>query len=112
MASVWRATDTVLGRDVAVKFLHEHLARDPGFVERFRREALSAARLTIRTSSTCSTPASSTACPTSSWSCSPAATCPTSWNAGPLEPDQAVDVGMQVLAALRAAHADGVITAT
>jgi serine/threonine-protein kinase len=29
MASVWRATDTVLGRDVAVKFLHEHLARDP-----------------------------------------------------------------------------------
>ena len=30
----------------------------------------------------------------------------------PLEPDQAVDVGMQVLAALRAAHADGVITAT
>lgn len=46
MATVWRATDTVLAREVAVKVLHEHLAADEGFRERFRREAVSAAKLT------------------------------------------------------------------
>ncbi|MBI4259865.1 MAG: protein kinase [Actinobacteria bacterium] len=46
MASVWRATDEVLSRPVAVKLLHPHLAEDPSFVERFTREAVAAARLT------------------------------------------------------------------
>lgn len=45
MATVWRATDTVLGRAVAVKMLHPHLAADPSFVARFRQEAVAAARL-------------------------------------------------------------------
>ncbi len=45
MADVWRATDTELGRDVAIKVLHENFARDKEFVERFRREASSAAGL-------------------------------------------------------------------
>jgi eukaryotic-like serine/threonine-protein kinase len=45
MATVWRATDTVLTRPVAVKVLHSHLAADPEFVARFRREAVAAARL-------------------------------------------------------------------
>jgi serine/threonine protein kinase len=46
MATVWRATDTVLARQVAVKILHAQLSRDEAFLERFRREALAAARLT------------------------------------------------------------------
>jgi serine/threonine protein kinase len=45
MASVWEAYDNVLARSVAVKMLHPHLAEDRLFLERFRREAVSAARL-------------------------------------------------------------------
>jgi len=46
MGTVWRARDEVLGRPVAVKVLHDHLARDPDLFDRFRREAVAAARLT------------------------------------------------------------------
>jgi eukaryotic-like serine/threonine-protein kinase len=45
MSTVFQASDTVLERPVAVKLLAEHLADDEAFVYRFRREALSAARL-------------------------------------------------------------------
>lgn len=45
MATVWEAADQRLGRHVAVKVLYAHLAANPAFLERFRREALSAARL-------------------------------------------------------------------
>ncbi len=45
MADVWQATDNVLDRQVAVKILHAHLASDTTFVDRFRVEALAAARL-------------------------------------------------------------------
>lgn len=45
MAQVWQADDEVLARGVAVKLLHQHLAADPAFVERFRHEAIAAARL-------------------------------------------------------------------
>jgi eukaryotic-like serine/threonine-protein kinase len=46
MAVVYRAVDTVLDREVAAKLLHPHLATDPSFLERFRREARAAAGLT------------------------------------------------------------------
>src|SRR2546421_6148500 len=45
MAAIWRAQDTLLDRLVAVKLLHPQFAEDPEFVERFRREARAAARL-------------------------------------------------------------------
>lgn len=45
MADVWAAQDSELGREVAIKVLHENFARDPEFVERFRREAAAAAAL-------------------------------------------------------------------
>ena len=45
MSTVHLAFDHRLERNVALKLLAEHLADDPAFVSRFRREALSAARL-------------------------------------------------------------------
>jgi beta-lactam-binding protein with PASTA domain/predicted Ser/Thr protein kinase len=45
MADVWLAEDTHLQRRVALKVLHRRFAQDREFVERFRREAESAAGL-------------------------------------------------------------------
>jgi eukaryotic-like serine/threonine-protein kinase len=45
MADVWCAEDTHLQRKVALKVLHHRFAQDHEFVERFRREAESAAGL-------------------------------------------------------------------
>ncbi|MBI5653155.1 MAG: tetratricopeptide repeat protein [Chloroflexi bacterium] len=39
MAEVFLARDPLLERNVAIKVIHPHLATDPGFGERFRREA-------------------------------------------------------------------------
>jgi serine/threonine-protein kinase len=43
--SVWRVRDLSLGREVALKLLHPHVARDQHAVARFRREARLAAQL-------------------------------------------------------------------
>ena len=45
MATIYRATDTQLGRDVAVKLLRPEYLRDPDFSSRFRFEARAAASL-------------------------------------------------------------------
>ncbi|MFD5146313.1 Stk1 family PASTA domain-containing Ser/Thr kinase [Streptomyces sp. NPDC058401] len=45
MATVYRAVDTRLDRILALKVMHPALAADPGFVDRFIREAKSVARL-------------------------------------------------------------------
>jgi eukaryotic-like serine/threonine-protein kinase len=45
MSNVYRATDLILERTVAVKVLAEHLSDDERFVARFRREALAVAKL-------------------------------------------------------------------
>ena len=45
MGEVYRATDTRLGREVAIKVLSSHLADDPQSLARFRREAQAVAAL-------------------------------------------------------------------
>ncbi len=46
MATVYKATDKVLKRDVAVKILRDEFTTDEEFIKRFEAEAQSAARLT------------------------------------------------------------------
>ncbi len=45
MAEVWEASDETLGRRVAVKVLHPHLADETSFRRRFRTEGIAAAKL-------------------------------------------------------------------
>jgi eukaryotic-like serine/threonine-protein kinase len=45
MGDIYRATDSVLGREVAVKILAERYSQDQSVRQRFKREALAAARL-------------------------------------------------------------------
>ncbi len=45
MSVVYRARDNILDRIVAVKILKDEFAKDQGFVEKFRTEALSVARI-------------------------------------------------------------------
>src|SRR4051794_41829782 len=45
MSTVYRAFDTVLGRQVAIKLMHRDIAADEDQLERFRREARPGAQL-------------------------------------------------------------------
>ena len=109
MAEVYLARDQLLDRPVALKVLYPELSIDPSFVERFRREAQSAANLSH-----------------------PNIVSVYDWGeeddtyyivmeyvsgralssmvrAGPIDPDQAAAIGADVAAALAFAHRSGVV---
>ena len=110
MADVYRASDNLLGRTVAVKILHPQFAKDEVFIARFRQEAQAAANLN-----------------------QPNIVNVYDWGiedgtyylvmeyvegrdlkdiilqGGPLLPERAVEIAMSICLALEAAHAQGIV---
>jgi eukaryotic-like serine/threonine-protein kinase len=110
MADVYLAQDQLLGREVAVKVLHHHFAEDQEFVERFRREASSAAGL--------SHPNIVGIFDRGEWNGTyyiameyvpGRALKAIVRESGPLDPVAAIDIVIQILRAARFAHRRGVI---
>jgi beta-lactam-binding protein with PASTA domain len=110
MADVYLAQDQLLGRQVAVKVLHHHFAEDQEFVERFRREASSAAGL--------SHPNIVAIFDRGEWNgtyyiameyVAGRALKSIVRETGPLEPAVAIDIVIQILRAAQFAHKRGVI---
>ncbi len=110
MADVYLARDQLLGRQVAVKLLQHRFAEDQEFVERFRREASSAAAL--------SHPNVVAIFDRGEWDGTyyiameylPGKSLKTVVREqGPLEPASAIDIVVQILYAARFAHRRGVI---
>ncbi len=110
MADVYLARDQLLGRQVAVKLLHHRFAEDQEFVERFRREASSAAGL--------SHPHVVAIFDRGEWDgtyyiameyLSGRSLKAVVREQGPLEPAAAIDIVIQILQAARFAHRRGVI---
>ncbi len=110
MAQVWAATDEVLGRQVAVKVLHPHLAGDQAFVARFRQEAVAAARLSnpgiVGVYDTCSDGVHEAIV----MELLDASTLRSHLDEhGPLDADTTVRIALRLLDALEAAHRAGLV---
>lgn len=114
MGAVYRATDTVLGRQVAIKILPTDVAADPEWVARFRREAQALAALNHpnvgaiygfetlngRTGSAFGLVLELVEGPTLA----------EKLNAGPLPPvEEALAIAQQIAEALDAAHQQGIV---
>lgn len=109
MAQVWRGTDEVLRRDVAIKVLHPHLAEDETFVARFRQEAIAVARLShpaiVNVYDTCNDDGLEAIV----MELVKGDTLRQRLDAGPLDPWVAASITTQVADALSVAHAAGLV---
>jgi serine/threonine-protein kinase len=110
MAEVYCAHDLQLERKVALKLLHDRFARDDEFVERFRREASSAAGLQHQHVVSVYDRGESDGTPYIAMEYVAGRTLKQLVRErGPLDPAQAIDLTIQILRAARFAHRRGVI---
>jgi serine/threonine-protein kinase len=110
MAEVYCAYDLQLERKVALKLLHDRFARDEEFVERFRREASSAAGLQHQHVVSVYDRGESDGTPYIAMEYVDGRTLKQLVRErGPLDPAQAIDITIQILRAARFAHRRGII---
>ena len=109
MGEVYRAHDTRLDREVAVKVMPEGVSRDPSSVERFRREARAASALSHPHICAIYDLAEYDGNLVLVMELLEGSTLLKMMQTGPLTPARALDLGIQVADALEAAHAKGVV---
>ncbi len=109
MGVVYKAEDTRLGRCVALKFLPEDLAKDPGALERFTREARATSLLNHPSICTVYDIGDDEGRPFMAMEFLEGKSLIDLLNEGPLPGDQAIDIGFQLADALDAAHKQGII---
>jgi eukaryotic-like serine/threonine-protein kinase len=110
MAEVYLAEDEQLGRKVALKLLYQRFAEDPGFVERFRREAQAAAGLQHPNVVSVYDRGSYDGTYYIAMEYLPGRSLKQLIRAeAPLDPVRAIDITLQILKAARFAHRRGVI---
>ena len=109
MGEVYRARDTTLGRDVALKILPEALARDPDRIARFRREAQILAALNHPLIASIYGVEDSKSTPVLVLELVEGSTLAERLTTGPLALDEALPIAHQIAQALEAAHEQGII---
>jgi eukaryotic-like serine/threonine-protein kinase len=109
MGEVYRARDTKLGREVAIKVLPERLARDATFLAMFEREAQAVAALSHPNILAIHEFGETDSMVYAVMELLQGQTLRQRLREGPLPVRKAVDFGAQIAAALAAAHARGII---
>jgi len=109
MGEVYRAHDTKLGRDVAVKVLPEAFAHDPERLSRFQREAKMLASLNHPNIATIHGLEHSNGTHYLVMELVPGETLAERLEAGPLVIEKALKIAVQIAEALEAAHEKGII---